>query len=59
VLFYLAYVPQGSLGPQIGLAEDDDEIQQAINDNRADVLSLSFGRVGPGTFTPSRSQIRT
>jgi subtilase family serine protease len=43
VLFYLAYVPSSSLGPQIGIDETDDEIQQAIMDNTADVLSLSFG----------------
>jgi subtilase family serine protease len=48
VLFYLAYVTQGVFGPQIGLSESDDEIQQAIMDNTADVLSLSFGGVEVG-----------
>jgi subtilase family serine protease len=48
VLFYLAYVPQSPNGPQIGLSEFDDEIQQAIMDNSADVLSLSFGGAESG-----------
>jgi subtilase family serine protease len=30
-------------GPQIGISEVNDEVQQAINDNNADVLSLSYG----------------
>jgi subtilase family serine protease len=48
VLFYLAYVPDSPSGPQIGLGEYDDEIQQAIMDNSADVLSLSFGGAESG-----------
>ena len=48
ILFYLAYVPQAGLGPAIGLNESDDEIQQAIMDNTADVLSLSYGGVENG-----------
>ena len=58
ILFYLAYVPvecgdgaadcspdpSTGLGYDYqGLAESDDEIQQAIADNTADVLSLSYG----------------
>lgn len=39
--------PGNNLGPLIGLDVSDDEIQQAISDNTADVLSLSFG--GPET----------
>ena len=36
--------PAGSSAyPQIGIQLSDDEIQQAIADNRADVLSLSYG----------------
>jgi kumamolisin len=35
--------PGNDLGPLIGLDVSDDEIQQAISDNAADVLSLSFG----------------
>ena len=51
VLFYLAFNNQdctsgcpttGAIGAQ-GLAIADDEIQQAIADNKADVLSLSYG----------------
>ena len=52
VLFYLAFNNQdcaayncpnaSSIGVQ-GLFESDDEIQQAIADNSADVLSLSYG----------------
>lgn len=53
-LFYLAYVPDecggptppcsgNDYGPQEGLAESDDEIQQAIADNTADVISMSYG----------------
>ncbi|GAC1654836.1 MAG: S53 family peptidase [Vulcanimicrobiaceae bacterium] len=33
----------GVAGPQEGLALSDDEIQQAIADNNADILSLSYG----------------
>lgn len=49
VLFYLAYVPNEyfgtttNYGPQIGIQEVNDEVQQAIADNNADVLSLSYG----------------
>jgi subtilase family serine protease len=63
VLFYLAYVPSECFDPTVsscpkdnqgngytaqGLAESDDEIQQAIADNTADVLSLSYGGSEPG-----------
>jgi subtilase family serine protease len=30
-------------GPQLGISEVTDEVQQAINDNNADILSLSYG----------------
>jgi subtilase family serine protease len=30
-------------GPQIGIGEVTDEVQQAINDNTADVISISYG----------------
>ncbi len=51
VLFYLAYVPHETFGtspphdfgPQEGISEVNDEVQQAINDNMADILSLSYG----------------
>ena len=49
VLFYLAYVPdefagtQQDFGPQIGISEVNDEVQQAIDDNTADVISISYG----------------
>jgi subtilase family serine protease len=49
VLFYLAYVPAETFGtgtnygPQLGISETNDEVQQAINDNTADVLSISYG----------------
>lgn len=49
VLFYLAYVPHETFGtthdfgPRIGISEVNDEVQQAINDNQADILSLSYG----------------
>lgn len=45
VLFYLGYAPNG-FGPGIdaeGIALVSYEMQQAISDNRADILSLSFG----------------
>lgn len=45
VLFYLAYAP-GAFGPGVnaeGISLTNYEIQQAISDNQADVLSLSFG----------------
>ncbi len=58
VLFYLAYnaadcsnvsfpgtcaANAPDYGPEIGLIESDPEIMQAIADNQADVLSLSYG----------------
>jgi subtilase family serine protease len=49
VLFYLAYVPHETFGtthdfgPREGISEVNDEVQQAINDNQADILSLSYG----------------
>ena len=49
VLFYLAYVPHETFGtthdfgPRQGISEVNDEVQQAINDNLADILSLSYG----------------
>lgn len=49
VLFYLGYVPDETFGsttdfgPQIGISEVNDEVQQAINDNAADVISISYG----------------
>jgi kumamolisin len=50
VLFYLGYVPNETCagncspeGPQLGISEVDDEVQQAINDNVADVISISYG----------------
>jgi kumamolisin len=41
ILFYLAYVPDD--GPSIGINESDDEVQQALDDNNADVISISYG----------------
>jgi len=49
VLFYLAYVPNETFhgqtppGNREGISEVNDEVQQAINDNLADILSLSYG----------------
>jgi pseudomonalisin len=49
VLFYLAYVPHETFGtthdfgPREGISEVNDEVQQAINDNQADILSASYG----------------
>ena len=54
VLFYIAYngnecfttgpcAPGTGFGPEEGIALTDDEIQQAIGDNQADVISMSFG----------------
>ena len=52
VLFYIAYNPNecaqvtcapGSGSGQLGIQLTDDEIQQAIADDQADILSLSFG----------------
>jgi subtilase family serine protease len=67
ILFYLAYVPNecgtpgpatcGFGAPTIGLNEDDDSLQQAIDDNDTgsngpDILSLSYGgsELGYGAF---------
>jgi subtilase family serine protease len=41
ILFYLAYVPDD--GPAIGISENNDEVQQALDDNNADVISISYG----------------
>jgi subtilase family serine protease len=54
VNFYIAYNPMECFGvcgasgsltamPEIGLPESDDEIQQAIADNKSDIISMSFG----------------
>lgn len=52
VLFYIAYNPNeancgscaaGQSGPALGINLTDDEIQQAIADDAADILSMSFG----------------
>jgi kumamolisin len=53
VLFYIAYNPNecfqtgpcapGAGSPQEGISLTDDEIQQAIGDNQADIISMSFG----------------
>lgn len=49
VLFYLGYVPAETFGtgtnygPMEGIGEVNDEVQQAINDDNADVLSISYG----------------
>lgn len=54
VNFYIAYNPMecnGTCGntaalppaQEIGLPESDDEIQQAIADNKSDIISMSFG----------------
>ncbi len=58
VLFYLAYnaadctsvtfpgtcsPSDPNYGPAIGIVEADPEIMQAINDNQADVISISYG----------------
>jgi subtilase family serine protease len=74
VLFYIAYNPNECYGPcgavgslpatqQLGLGESDDETQQAIADDRADIITMSFGSdefsastpqagVNPGYFGP-------
>ncbi len=60
VLFYIAYNPTECFGtcgasgsaspsPQIGLSLSDDEIQQAISDNRSDIISMSFGGSEPSS----------
>ena len=60
VLFYIAYNPMECFGPcgatgsakpspQIGLSLSDDELQQAIADNKADILSMSFGGSEPSS----------
>lgn len=38
-------------GPEIGLEESDPEIMQAISDDQADVISISYGGGEPQTFT--------
>ena len=53
VLFYLAYnpnecyapgtCPPGDGQPELGIGLVDDEFQQIVNDNAADVVSASFG----------------
>jgi subtilase family serine protease len=51
VLFYIAYNPNecassppcSSGAPEIGISLTDDEIQQAIADDTADILAMSFG----------------
>ena len=52
VLFYIAYNPNeancgscstGQSGAVLGIDLTDDEIQQAIADNTADIISMSFG----------------
>jgi len=49
VLFYLAYVPHETFGtshdfgPREGISEVNDEVQQIISDNQADVVSGSYG----------------
>ena len=49
VLFYLAYVPHETFGtshdfgPREGISEVNDEVQQIISDNQADVVSASYG----------------
>jgi kumamolisin len=75
VLFYIAYNPNECYGPcgqpgslpatqQLGIGETDDETQQAIADDRADIISMSFGSselsastpvkgVNPGYFGPA------
>jgi subtilase family serine protease len=45
---------QSNAEPALGLALDDDEIQQAIADNKADILSLSYG--GSELSDPSTGQ---
>lgn len=60
VLFYIAYNPVECFGPcgikgsappspQIGLSLTDDEIQQAIADDKADIISMSFGGSEPSS----------
>jgi subtilase family serine protease len=69
VNFYIAYNPTECYEPcsdpgaspsqELGLAESDDETQQAINDNESDVITMSFGNdeyssenAPPGYFGP-------
>jgi subtilase family serine protease len=62
VLFYLAYNPNECYTagqcthnpptPALGIGEIDDELQQAIADNAADVLSLSAGGGEPDIASP-------
>jgi len=66
VLFYLAYNAADcttatfpspcpstapNYGPAIGIVEADPEIMQAIADNRADVISISYGSGEPQYFS--------
>jgi pseudomonalisin len=65
VLFYIAYNPNeancatcsgSSSGPVLGINLTDDEIQQAIADDTADILSMSFGldeADSAGTYFPN------
>lgn len=63
VLFYIAYNPNecygpcganGSLAPtqQLGITETDDETQQAIADDRSDIVTMSFGSSEDSAATP-------
>lgn len=50
--------PNPDYGPQLGLHESDDEIEQAIADDKADVLSLSYGgpeQLDQAAFTGANS----
>jgi kumamolisin len=60
VLFYIAFNPSECFGPcgasgsatasqQLGIALSDDEIQQAIADNRSDIISMSFDGSEPSS----------
>ncbi|HEY5093573.1 MAG TPA: protease pro-enzyme activation domain-containing protein [Candidatus Eremiobacteraceae bacterium] len=63
VLFYLAYNPNECYTagrctndpptPALGIGEVDDELQQAIADNAADVVSLSAGGGEPDIASPN------
>lgn len=63
VLFYLAYNPNECYTagqcthnpptPALGIGEIDDELQQAIADNAADVVSLSAGGGEPDIASPN------
>jgi len=68
VNFYLAYnpnecfspgtCPAGSGSPQLGIGETDDEWQQIIHDNVADVVSASFG-IGERDFASPSNPLLT